>query len=514
MVRRNWLDLARKLVDQYDMDYTLGGIQAAMGQQALGFFGEGVLVTTEFPNPFPVTLSGSVLGGSVGTGFGYDPNGQITQILPGTTTPQTFTIPANPSSQVRWDLLVIDYVMTGQVPVPKPSDPITTVDLNLVDDFALSIREGIPGSGMYPAKQVNDIILAGIQVPAGATLGTQCFLDLSVREEGSPFIATQPVFVDETPVGVVNGINNIFTLSQSPQTSQSMLLFIDDLWVTPGSYSVAGDVITMAIAPAVAQSIRAWYVALSPMSQNPLAGISAEIGIGNGVTTNFLLPGVPPNKQAMTLYQDGLKVHTSLWSLLLTDGTATVVFTTAPPVGADLGFFSLVNVERLGSGLSGVQSVVNEGTGTAVLIGLSGTVLQARNILAGTNVTVSLVGEDIVISSTGGGGGVESRQTFVTLASPVMINPTVGIAPSSALDQTWWVIPNASGPQTVTANPQIAAGTTVGQRLTLKGGSSGNYLIIDTGPGVSQDGVVNITDQQSITYEWDGTNWSENARRI
>ena len=82
MDKRNWLKLARKRVDRYDMDYSFGALQAALGEASLSFFGEGVLITTQYPNPFPITMSGSSLGGSVGNGIGYDPQGQITKITP------------------------------------------------------------------------------------------------------------------------------------------------------------------------------------------------------------------------------------------------------------------------------------------------------------------------------------------------------------------------------------------------------------------------------------------------
>jgi hypothetical protein len=106
MDQRNWLELSRKLVDRYDFDYTLQGMSKLLGEYALSFFGEGVLSTTIFPNPFPLVLSGSSLGGTVGTGIGYDYRGFYTAIQAGTSP---FVIsPAN-ASNPRWDLLVIRY---------------------------------------------------------------------------------------------------------------------------------------------------------------------------------------------------------------------------------------------------------------------------------------------------------------------------------------------------------------------------------------------------------------------
>ena len=112
----------------------------------------------------------------------------------------------------------------------------------------------------------------------------------------------------------------------------------------------------------------------------------------------------------------------------------------------------------------------------------------------------------------GPGSGKEVHGTF---SSPIAIDPTVGIVPSSALDQTWYVIPTIAGAQTISASPAIAPGTVLGQTLRLKGVDSANYLKISSasGSGTNQNGICSLTDNQSITYEWDGSEWNENTRR-
>jgi hypothetical protein len=183
MDHRNWLDLSRKLVDQFDLDYTQGSIAAEIGEALLAAVGEGVLPTAAFPAPFPLVMSGSVLGGTVGVGQAIDPNGQLTTITTG--TPAFLCTAADPTN-ARWDLLVLRYLQTGDTTVPKPSDPISTVFLNLHDDYALAVIPGTPaGSPAYPSKSSADIILAGLKVPALATLGTSITVDLSIRERCS-----------------------------------------------------------------------------------------------------------------------------------------------------------------------------------------------------------------------------------------------------------------------------------------------------------------------------------------
>lgn len=521
MNRRNWLDLARKLVDQYDMDYTLAALQAALGQQALGFFGEGVLVTTQFPNPFPITMSGSVLGGTVGNGVAYDPNGQITQIIPSSPTSKAFTIQPSDPSNPRWDLLVLVYVQTGQTPVPKPSDPITTISLNLIDDFALMVREGTPSpTPAYPAKQALDIILAGLQVPAGATIGTQVNVDLNVRENAQPFVATMPVFIEEHPTGAINGINTTFGLSQLPITSQSVLVYLDGVYQLPTSYSIAGQVLTMFTAPALAQSLEVWYIEDSPMSQNPLAGVNNVLGTGNGATTTFTLPGTPPNKDAVQVFVDGLKVDPSEWSLLIGSPNSQVIFNTAPAAATDIGAFYLVNSANVGSGPSGVQTVTNEGVGVGhVAIGISGTELQLRNIKAGANVTVTQNGTDITIASTGGGGGgggsyvAQGEET-----APVTVDPLIGITPTADALQSWYLQgQSGQGRQNVTAAARIAAGSSIGQRISLMIANNTDFPSFADGNGLSLNGtwpaLAGPALYSKIELEWTGLRWSEVSRR-
>jgi hypothetical protein len=220
------------------------------------------------------------------------------------------------------------------------------------------------------------------------------------------------------------------------------------------------------------------------------------------------------------VYRDGIKVLQSEFSLIQSMGTASIVFNVAPAAGQDIGAVWFVNAQSLGIGPnnSGVQSVNNVGTGAGqVAVGIAGQTLQLRNIKQGTNVTVTEVGNDIVISSTGGGGGGGgfTRTVFGSFAAPIIINPSTGLNPTTDMDQTYYLVPNMTGGNPFTATPQIQPGTTIGQRLTLKGVSPSNYLILSSIPGdVFMDGPVNLIDNQAILLEWDGTQWSENSRRL
>lgn len=465
MKRRNWLQLARKLVDTVDLDFTIASIQQGIGDQSLSFVGEGVQGTTLFPNPFPITMSGASLGGSVGEGQAYDPNGQLTTIGASPDEPVTFTNPTADPTHPRWDLLVLRYKLVGDTPVPKPSDPITTIDLNLHDDFEIFVRPGTPSATpVYPTKQPGDIILAGIQVPATVTLGTLCFVDLTIRELAALNVFMLPVFVDEVPPPIGLSTTN-FQLSQQPITPESIVVYINKLKQAPNTYSLAGTVLTLN-SPLVG-TLNTWYVAGSPRSQNPLALFNRALGIGDGATTTFLIPvgGIPISLDSLEVFNNGLKVPATDYSLLETAGAASIVFNVAPAIAEDLDIVWFVNAAANG------------------------------------------------IGPGGGGGGSFSRVVFGSFGAPIPINPAVGIVPTADMDQTWWVTPSTSGVHPVTASPQLAAGTHIGQRVTLKGVSGANYLQFDSGTGVSLNGLCNVKDTQSLQVEWDGTQWGENFRR-
>ena len=103
-------------------------------------------------------------------------------------------------------------------------------------------------------------------------------------------------------------------------------------------------------------------------------------------------------------------------------------------------------------------------------------------------------------------------QQVGSLLSPTVITPSVGVAPLGVKRQVWWITSPGSG-LFVTAAPQIAAGTLPNQELYLVGASSVNFLTFTPSLGLSLNGEINITDQQTLYLIWDGENWNEISRR-
>lgn len=468
MNRRSWLDLSRKLVDRLDMDYTLDGIQAGVGSYAAAWFGEGVLKTTIYPNPFPLTMSNIALGGSVGNGIAFDVNGQITAINPSPDQPITFSLNAADPTHPRWDLLCIEYKQVGDTLIPKPSDPLVSVFLNLHDDFQLVVVPGIASaSPVYPAK--GDpllIILAGLQVPATSTLGTQVIIDYTERENAQASQFSFPVFVQEIPTGVINGVNAIFNLSQAPINNASVIVRLDGRTLMISSdFTIVGQVLTMdpSIIPATGQSLSVYYVVNSVGSVNPISMAQEKPSPApNGSNDTFYLIGKPIDKNSTLVFVDDLAVDPGDWSLIegLYNGSIKFLGSAIPTVG---------------------QTIY---------------VIYFLNVLA-----LSPVPPPPPQVSSGG------YITFGTDTAAQVLSVSPGLVPSSDQRQLHFV-KSAGGGLVI----PISNGSIVGQELNVVGVDSANYPIFMPGANLSINGPINLKANNDVMLIWGGSQWRENNR--
>lgn len=99
-----------------------------------------------------------------------------------------------------------------------------------------------------------------------------------------------------------------------------------------------------------------------------------------------------------------------------------------------------------------------------------------------------------------------------TRASPNSILAASGIT-APANSRTLMFVQGSGGAVTVTANPQLSAGSTLGQELILVGRSDTNTLTLSDGTGLSLNGAMTLYADSVLTLVWDGTNWTETSRR-
>lgn len=86
------------------------------------------------------------------------------------------------AAQGRKSLVVARKVATNINNITDPNNPANTVPLNTREETEIVVIDGVIGSGVYPAKQANDVILFGIDFPANVSTVLAEYIDYSVRE--------------------------------------------------------------------------------------------------------------------------------------------------------------------------------------------------------------------------------------------------------------------------------------------------------------------------------------------
>lgn len=139
-------------------------------------------------------------------------------------------------------------------------------------------------------------------------------------------------WISEAPVGVIDGVNTVFTLSQAPADPNSLELYQDGIFQRPGiDYTLLGATITMTTPPALAQDLWAKYVGtnsgtISFASEQPA-------GVVNGVNTVFTLSTTPTDANSLGLFQDGIFQRPGIDYTLVNQ---TITMTTPPALAQEL----------------------------------------------------------------------------------------------------------------------------------------------------------------------------------
>jgi len=182
---------------------------------------------------------------------------------------------------------------------------------------------------------------------------------------------------------------------------------------------------------------------------------------------------------------------------------------------------------KLPAATAGVQVIVlNDGAASMDIFPQTGESIDALAANAAYALTPATGNVRFICASAGlwktaAGGGGGATLVFGTRASPRSVVIATGVTSGAAhmstttAAQTIYAIGSIAGENDITANPQIQAGTVVGQRMRIIGRHNDNYIKLENGTGLDLDGaspwyslVGNLLD-----LEWDGTNWYEAHRR-
>lgn len=144
------------------------------------------------------------------------------------------------------------------------------------------------------------------------------------------------------------------------------------------------------------------------------------------------------------------------------------------------------------------EDVANKSTNTA--LGTSDTLYPSQNAVK-SYVDTAISGVNIAPTVTG------------TNAAPVAISAASGISFSGNAYFNIKFIEGSGGAVNITANPQVAAGTSVGQRLTLISKSATNTVTLEDSDGLSLNGTWVGALDSVIALVWNGSVWMEESRR-
>lgn len=107
--------------------------------------------------------------------------------------------------------------------------------------------------------------IGDVKGPASATSGNIAVFngtDGKTIADGGPM----PLFADnETPTGVVDGVNMVFVLANDPVPSESLILAYSDgagvtaFYIESVDYTLVGDTATFGTPPAAGGTLKAWY---------------------------------------------------------------------------------------------------------------------------------------------------------------------------------------------------------------------------------------------------------------
>ena len=245
-----------------------------------------------------------------------------------------------------------------------------------------------------------------------------------------------------TNVYTGDGSTTAFTLSQSVDSVNNLIVFIDGVYQVPtAAYTVSGTTLTMTAAPANTRKIVAYSV------QSAISGtnLNQNSFTGNGSAVAFTLSIAPVNENNTQVFLDGVYQHKSTYA---TSGT-TLTFDTAPA--------------------SGVAIEVMIFTQTEINVPVDGTITTAK--LAAEAVTSAKIADDAV-------GADQLASNAVVTAS--IVNDAVTSAK---------IADDAVG------NDQLASGLTLGGNTTatIATAAQPNITSVGTLTALTVGGTLNVT---------------------
>jgi hypothetical protein len=125
--------------------------------------------------------------------------------------------------------------------------------------------------------------------------------------------------------------------------------------------------------------------------------------------------------------------------------------------------------------------------------------------------TMKVKYDDGTVVPWGGGSGGGELSPNATVGSPNVITAAGGISILGDQREVQFIKSNG-GSVTVTANPQIVAGTILGQELILFGTDATDKVRLSNGTGLRLNGNCILSSGSSLYLVWNGSVWAEVSR--
>lgn len=190
---------------------------------------------------------------------------------------------------------------------------------------------------------------------------------------------------------------------------------------------------------------------------------------------------------------------------------------------------SLTSINNISSPTDGKLLVLINGTGNFITLTNNSGGTAANRIITGTGADITVLNSAsvfLVYDSAAsrwqvvGGSGGGAPQLYGSTGSPRSIVAATGIVSASshmstvAAEQIVFVVGSISGESDVSANPQIEAGTIIGQKMKIVGTSDSDFIKLESGNGLYLTGDWYSYNNQSLDVWWNGTVWTESGRNV